>query len=45
MEDVAGVFIQDIHPIYTKIKKHLRSIYIYQVHPILESFKLMKMKK
>jgi hypothetical protein len=31
MEDAAGIYIQDIHPIYAEIKKHFKSMYIYEI--------------
>jgi hypothetical protein len=42
MEDAAGIYIQDIHPRYSEIKKHFRSKYIYQISANIGCFLLNK---
>lgn len=40
MEDAAGIYIQDVHPIHSGIKKHFRAKYVYRISANIGSFQV-----
>lgn len=40
MEDAAGIFVEDLNPYYSKIKRHFKSKYIYQFSADFGSFSI-----